>query len=233
MSGNKDLVQSEFLTLEKTVADSGIKLTASQRDALEKYSQALSNGSALAIVMNCKGQDCPVYKNCPLVLSNINPQVGSKCPVEIYQINKLIATHCAALDIDPTTPMGALEMLQVLEIARAEVLEYRASAMLAENPNLVRTSLISVELDGTKIFEDRIVPEVEILERWFKIKTKLRTELLATRQSQAAAGKSYSDKSKEASELNAKLEELKKLKNYRENMQMRNKDEIIIDTNSI
>ena len=148
------------------------------------------------------------------------------CPVEIFQMKKLIAIHCAALDIDPSTPMGALEMLQVLEIARAEIIEYRASAALSDNPKLVRTSLISVEIDGTKIYEDRIVPEVELLERWFKVKTKLKTELLATRQAQAAAGKSYADKSKEAAELNAKLNEIEKLKKYRENEPIKNKNEI-------
>lgn len=232
MTGNNKELQkenSDLYTFQKCIENTGIYLSQAQKESLEKYSQALSNGSALSIVMTCKGTDCPIYNACPLALSNIPLPLNSKCPVETYQINKLIATHCAALDIDPTTPMGALEMLQVLEIARAEVLEYRASAALAENPKLVRTSLISVELDGTKIYEDRIVPEVEILERWFKIKTKLRTELLATRQSQATAGKSYADKSKEASEIAAKLEEIKKLQNYRENMPIKNKDEIIID----
>ncbi len=155
--------------------------------------------------------------------------ITHNCPVELFQMNRLIATHCAALDIDPSTPMGALEMLQVLEIARAEILEYRASAALADNPNLVRTSLISVEMDGTKIFEDKIVPEVELLERWFRIKTKLRTELLATRQAQASAGKSYADKSKEAAELAAKVDEINRLKAYRESMPIKNKDEIIVN----
>lgn len=193
--------------LEARLADCNIELDQGQRESLSIYRGKMNAATHMSTVMTCAA-DCPVLSICPLKNAGVSLPLGKLCPVEQSIMDDCVQTYCAALNIDPATSMGSLELAMVWELARNEIIEFRANASLAKNPKVVRRELTNVTPDGTSIFTDEIAPEITILERWSKAKVKLRQELLATRRSQAMAGQAQDDHTAKMAKLKKRADKL-------------------------
>jgi len=221
-SKNKDIepyrTNSSFL--EHTLKERGIELDEGQKQALSKYGGSMIASSVLSMVQKCKGTDCPIINVCQLHSSGVPLPVGDHCPIEESLIKEVLSDYCAGLDIEVDKPMGRLELMQVLEIVRHEVIQFRAHASLSNRPEVVRKTLVKVELTKDKIYEDRIAPEIDIIDKLDRLKSKIRSELLATRRSQLLREDSTDD-------VSAAAIKLIKDANMRKMLKMREKDQRI------
>lgn len=211
--------------LEARIKDSGIELDAGQQAALAAYSSKMMSAVHAASVMTC-ASDCPMLHACYLHNSGIKLPVGKLCPIELAIMDDCISRNVAGLDIDLDSAAGQMELLQVWELARAEVVEWKAGAKMADRKDVIMRELTSAvpDMNGnvTNIFEEKITPEVQLMERWAKMKLKMREALLATRKAQAAAGQVNDDETNRLTTLKKRAERVKQMKKERKSIEISN-----------
>lgn len=197
--------------------EAGIELDEGQKEALSRYSSNMAAAAHASAVMSCKGNQCPAYDSCPLVQAGIKLPLSKKCPVELSVMDDVLRRFCEGLDINPDTPAGAMDLMQVWEIARHEIMEFRASGYLAKNPDIIVQELKNVGVDGTHIHNSKINEALLFMQQVSRTKNKIRQELLATRKAQIEAGRRVDEELKDQQAIIAKAEKLKKLLEERSN----------------
>ena len=203
--------------LEYRLSEVGIELDEGQKNSLSQYSSNMAAAAHASVIMVCKGEACSVHQSCPLAQCGIKLPVDQKCPVEASIMDDVLQRFCEGLEVNPDTPAGAMDLMQIWEIARHEVLEFRANGYLAKNPDIVVQEIKNVGIDGTHIYNSKVSEAIMFMESTFKAKSKIRQELLATRKSQMEAGKRVDEELKDQQAIIAKAEKLKKLLEERSN----------------
>lgn len=216
VSTNTSISEIPTSALEARIYESGIQLDPGQLAAIKRYTDNLNSAVHASTIMKCAGDRCAILHACWLKMSGIKLPIGKLCPIEASIMDDCVQKYCNALKIDPETPSGKMELMQIWEIARAEVIEFRANASLAKDPQVVRNKLTGIGLDGTQLFSDVAAPELDIMERWTKLKNKTRNELLATRKAQVMAGRQIDDNAKKMSVIIARAKEVKRIRQLRD-----------------
>lgn len=209
MSGQIENI-NKLSFLERRIQEAGINLSQEQAESLVGKNSMIANMN-MSIVQKCKGLTCPILNVCKLHAAKIQLPVGSLCPIESALLDEVISEYITGLNIDLTTPSGRLDAMQILELARYELIEFRTLASLANDSRVVRKEVSNIAIDGTILYEDRMAQELEILDKWQRMKYKIRTELLATRKSSLETGALVKEDAEAAARLIKKADNLKKM----------------------
>lgn len=196
-------------SLEQRTRDACGELDPGQLKALQEYAAHPSALVYYSLAMVCKGSNCPIYSLCPIKKSGIKVPEGESCPVELSILDDAVNYYCDYLEIDTTTPSGKVDLSLILEIARSELIEFRIDCRLALNPDPVRSQVKTVSVTGDTYEEEIPKAELDILERWSRMKIKIRQELLATRRAQVQAGAQLMDASKKSADLMERAQKAK------------------------
>tara|TARA_R110002074_G_scaffold402324_1_gene607013 strand:+ start:48300 stop:49133 length:834 start_codon:yes stop_codon:yes gene_type:complete len=175
------------------------------REALVHFIDSATKGYVGSLGMICKGPQCPFISDCPL--NNIKSQlpIGDKCPVENAMVTMWLNKHLKALGIeDPNDPIHSFDMDMLYELAGQELIRWRCSVHLSDDPRLVSNQQVGATQQGEPIFGDVINPVLDVMERAGKNISKIREALVATREAQIKAGQLASDPTERAAELKKK-----------------------------
>jgi len=188
------------------IAESGNnQLTVQQKQLIQGFVEATSRGSVGIMGMTCKGPSCPFISNCPLALVKAPLPIGNKCPVEAGMVNNWITKHLKSLGIeDPDDPIHSFDMDMLYEMATQELIKWRCSVHLSDDPRLVSNQQVGATNQGEPIFADVINPVLDVMERAGKNIAKIREALVATREAQIKAGQVAVDPSQRAAEQREK-----------------------------
>lgn len=190
-------------------AESGSKLSKESARILENFVTSSSKGYAGSLPMKCAGEECPFLSACPLHQSGSALPVGKACPVEKTIVARWVNKHLDALGIkDPEDPAHSFDMDLLYELAAKQLLQWRCSVHISDDPSLVSTKQIAATPQGEAIFADVINPVLDIMERLGRDINKIREALIATRESQVKAGQSAMDPSQAQAELRKKADDL-------------------------
>lgn len=137
-----------------------------------------------------------------------NNIVTHNCPVEKAVMAQWVQVTLTALNIDPKEVENAVDVSMVFELAGLEMLRYRAAWDLSKNPSLVEERIVGYSPQGEPIYGEQPKAALIVLEKYGKLVSKLRDQLLATRRAQAQVGKLSNDLSMRGAELLDKAREL-------------------------
>lgn len=203
-----DLKQSKnqmISSLIDVAQESNNQLTVQQKELIQGFVEATSRGSVGIMGMTCKGPACPFISNCPLALVKAPLPIGRKCPVESGMINNWITKHLKSLGIeDPDDPIHSFDMDMLYEMATQELIKWRCSVHLSDDPRLVSNQQVGATNQGEPIFGDVINPVLDVMERAGRNIAKIREALVATREAQIKAGQVAVDPSQRAAEQREK-----------------------------
>lgn len=194
----------------------GAQLSAEQSNVLTKFMQSVTYGHQAALPMTCKALKCPFLKMCPLYKASVELPEGKTCPVEAALISQWVQITMDALHIKDTDPEDAVDMSMIYELAGLEMIRYRAAAKLAETPELIEERVVGYSPQGSPIYGEVPKAALIVLEKYGKMISKLRDQLLATRRSQAMVGNIQNDVSSRGASL---MERAKKLAEDRKSAQ--------------
>lgn len=203
----KTNVVNSLVQVAETKSNQPISLEG--RQALSHYIDSATRGYVGSLGMICKGPQCPFISDCPL--NNIGSQLpmGEKCPVENAMVTMWLNKHLKALGIDdPTDPIHSFDMDMLYELAGQELIRWRCSVHLSDDPRLVSNQQVGATQQGEPIFGDVINPVLDVMERSGKNISKIREALVATREAQIKAGQLASDPTERAAELKKKANEM-------------------------
>lgn len=180
-------------------------------EILTSFVDKVSRGPGTALPMRCNGERCQFLHVCPLYAAKITLPVGHKCPVEANLVSLWVNKHLLALGItDIDNPENSFDMDMLYELATQELIRYRCSAKLSENPNLVENKQVGESFTGNPIFADVINPVLDVMEKAGKNIAKIRDALLATRRAQLRLGEVVVDATEKAAELRRKAIDISK-----------------------
>jgi len=184
-------------------------LTADQVQHLSHYLDSNTRGYVGSLGMICKGESCPFISSCPLNNIGSKLPLEQKCPVENSMVTLWLNKHLRALGIDdPNDPIHSFDMDMLYELAGQELIRWRCSVHLSDDPRLVSNQQVGATQQGEPIFADVINPVLDVMEKAGKNISKIRQALVATREAQIKAGQLASDPTERAAELKKKATEL-------------------------
>jgi hypothetical protein len=224
-AGDLKHIKKEVVTNLVTIAESesGKRVTDEGKLVLAAFIENTTRGFAGSLGMICKGASCPFISACPLSKIQSKLPVGKSCPVETSIITMWINKHLRALGIeDPDDPVHSFDMDMLYELAGQELIRWRCSVHLSDDPRLVSNQQVGATQQGEPIFADVINPVIDVMERAGRNVAKIREALVATREAQIKAGQSASDPTQRAAELRDKANQI-----VRERLRSREK---IVDT---
>lgn len=193
------------------IAEETAPVTTEQRNLISSFIDATTKGSVAVMGMICKGQDCPFISSCPLALIGAKLPIKSKCPVEAGMINNWVNKHLRSLGIEnPEDPAHSFDMDMLYEMATQELIKWRCSVHLSDDPRLVSNQQVGATQQGEPIFGDVINPVLDVMERAGKNISKLREALVATREAQIKAGQAALDPTQKYAIQKQKAEEILK-----------------------
>ena len=99
-------------------------------------------------------------------------------------------------------------MDMLYELAGQELIRWRCSVHLSDDPALVSNQQVGATQQGDPIFGDVINPVLDVMERSGKNISKIREALVATREAQIRAGQLASDPTERAANLREKANEM-------------------------
>jgi len=172
------------------------------REALVHYIDSATKGYVGSLGMICKGPSCPFISDCPLNKIKSQLPIGEKCPVENAMVTMWLNKHLKALGIeDPNDPIHSFDMDMLYELAGQELIRWRCSVHLSDDPRLVSNQQVGATQQGEPIFADVINPVLEVMEKAGKNISKIREALVATREAQIKAGQLATDPTERAALL--------------------------------
>ena len=134
------------------------------------------------MVLSCKQESCLYKDKCPFARINKYPKYGEDCYVELALIKIWTEQLITELDIDRE---NIVDQSQVRELVSLTLFENRAyMGHLCKDPQ-VSEVIKSIAFDGTAITEQELHPLVKQLAENSRIKSKIRQELLSTRESKS------------------------------------------------
>ncbi len=208
---NKDLPVAPIVTnnlLAVAAIDSGVTISQEQLSFLDTFMANVMHGHQSSLPMVCKAEQCPFIGLCPLKQAKIKLPIGKQCTVEKAVMAQWVQVTLNALNIDPNNPENAVDISMVFELAGLEMLRYRAAWHLSTSPNLVEERIVGYSPQGDPIYAEQPKAALIVLEKYGKLVSKLRDQLLATRRAQAQVGKLSNDLSMRGAELLSKAREL-------------------------
>ena len=208
--GDLKSIKKAVLNNLVNVAEQGeTSLTEGQVQQLSHYIDSTTRGYVGSLGMMCKGESCPFISSCPLNNVGSKLPIGQKCPVENSMVTMWLNKHLKALGIeDPTDPIHSFDMDMLYELAGQELIRWRCSVHLSDDPRLVSNQQVGATQQGEPIFADVINPVLDVMEKAGKNISKIRQALVATREAQIKAGQLASDPTERAAELKKKATEL-------------------------
>lgn len=202
--------------------ENGTGLSKEGIDVISSFIENTTRGYVGSLGMVCKGASCPFVGACPLNKIGSKLPVGKVCPVECSIVTMWINKHLKALGIEnPDDPVHSFDMDMLYELAGQELIRWRCSVHLSDNPRLVSNQQVGATQQGEPIFADVINPVLDVMERAGKNIAKIRDALVATRQAQIKAGQVTTDPTQRAAELREKAVKIAK---ERRNSQEKLKD---------
>jgi hypothetical protein len=202
----KNIVVNNLIQVAETKSNKPLSLQG--REALSHYIDSASRGYVGSLGMICKGPNCPFISDCPLNNIGSSLPIGDKCPVENSMVTMWLNKHLKALGIeDPNDPIHSFDMDMLYELAGQELIRWRCSVHLSDDPRLVSNQQVGATQQGEPIFADVINPVLEVMEKAGKNISKIREALVATREAQIKAGQLATDPTERAAELKKKANE--------------------------
>lgn len=184
-------------------------LTPDQKQLIASFIDSTTRGYVGSLGMICKGATCPFISACPLNAVKSKLPIGKRCPVESSIVTMWINKHLKALGIeDPDDPVHSFDMDMLYELAGQELIRWRCSVHLSDDPRLVSNQQVSATQQGEPIFADVINPVIDVMERAGRNIAKIREALVATREAQVKAGQVTTDPTQRAAELKEKAAKL-------------------------
>ena len=203
----KNIVVNNLVRVAEEKNEQPISLEG--RQALSHYIDGVTRGYVGSLGMVCKGPMCPFISDCPLNNIGSKLPIGDKCPVENAMVTMWLNKHLKALGIDdPTDPIHSFDMDMLYELAGQELIRWRCSVHLSDDPRLVSNQQVGATQQGEPIFGDVINPVLDVMEKAGKNISKIRVALVATREAQIKAGQLASDPTERAADLKKKANEL-------------------------
>lgn len=201
--GDPRLTKKEAVSSLVKVAEGGDrKISAEGKQFLNDFINTASRGFVGSMAMTCKGVACPFLSACPLNKIGAQLPVNSPCPVEYAMVSTWVTKHLDALGIkDVDDPAHSFDMDMLYELAGQELIRWRCSVHLANDPRLVSNQQVSATTQGEPIFADVINPVLDVMERSGRNIAKIRDALVATREAQVKAGQNAADPSTRAADL--------------------------------
>lgn len=189
----------------------GQPLTERSKDIISRFVEQSTKGFAGSIPMMCAGTRCPYISACPLNEAGSKLPIGKKCPVEATIVATWVSKHLKFLGIeDINDPIHSFDMDMLYELAGQELLRWRCSVHLSDDPALISNVQVGGTVHGEPIFSDVINPVLDIMEKAGKNIAKLREALVATRAAQITAGQDILDPTEKSSQLRKQANELVK-----------------------
>ena len=205
----KSIKKAVLNNLVSVAETSEVALTPDQVQHLSHYLDSNTRGYVGSLGMMCKGETCPFISSCPLNNIGSKLPINQKCPVENSMVTMWLNKHLKALGIDdPNDPIHSFDMDMLYELAGQELIRWRCSVHLSDDPRLVSNQQVGATQQGEPIFADVINPVLDVMEKAGKNISKIRQALVATREAQIKAGQLASDPTERAAELKKKATEL-------------------------
>lgn len=205
----KNIVVNNLADIAKE--ENGRALSEEGLGVLHSFIENTTRGYVGSLGMVCRGASCPFIGACPLNKVHSKLPIGKICPVESSIVTMWINKHLKALGIEnPDDPVHSFDMDMLYELAGQELIRWRCSVHLSDNPRLVSNQQVGATQQGEPIFADVINPVLDVMERAGKNIAKLREALVATRQAQVKAGQVTTDPTQRAAELREKATKLAK-----------------------
>jgi len=205
----KNIVVDNLVNIVKE--ENGTGLTETGINIIASFIENTTRGYVGSLGMICKGASCPFVGACPLNKVGSKLPIGKVCPVECSIVTMWINKHLKALGIEnPDDPVHSFDMDMLYELAGQELIRWRCSVHLSDNPRLVSNQQVGATQQGEPIFADVINPVLDVMERAGKNIAKIREALVATRQAQVKAGQVTTDPTQRAAELREKATKLAK-----------------------
>lgn len=215
-----DLKSGDLKNIKNTVVnnlvqivkeENGTNLSQEGIDVLNSFIENTTRGYVGSLGMVCRGSSCPFVSACPLNKIGSKLPVGKICPVECSIVTMWINKHLKALGIEnPDDPVHSFDMDMLYELAGQELIRWRCSVHLSDNPKLVSNQQVGATQQGEPIFADVINPVLDVMEKAGKNIGRIRDALVATRQAQVKAGQVTTDPTQRAAELREKATKLAK-----------------------
>lgn len=215
-----DLRSGDLKNIKSTVVNNlvdivkeanGSDLSKEGIEVLASFIENTTRGYVGSLGMICRGSSCPFVGACPLNKVGSKLPIGKVCPVECSIVTMWINKHLKALGIEnPDDPVHSFDMDMLYELAGQELIRWRCSVHLSDNPRLVSNQQVGATQQGEPIFADVINPVLDVMERAGKNIAKIREALVATRQAQVKAGQVTTDPTQRAAELREKATKLAK-----------------------
>ncbi len=172
----------------------GKQLKEEQKALLRNFVDMNTKGFVASMSMKCTGKKCPFLSACVLDKVGSALPVGQPCPLEQTIIVTWVTKHLKALGIeDIDDPAHSFDMDMLYELAGQELIRWRCSVHLSDDPRLVSTKMVGGTMHGEPIFADVINPVLQVMESAGKNISAIRNALVATRESQLKAGQSSTD----------------------------------------
>lgn len=128
---------------------------------VSNHIRTLKTGASAAIVVYCKGANCPFANGCPLISIDkgrreADPKaplctpVGRPCPIESQLLQEWTLLFLEEYEVDPK---NATEFFMVRELAETELMLWRLNNNLAkpENAELVSECVVGVDGEGNAL----------------------------------------------------------------------------------
>lgn len=180
----------------------GKQLKEEQKALLRNFVDMNTKGFVASMSMKCEGKKCPFLSACVLNQVGATLPIGQPCPLEQTIIVTWVTKHLKALGIeDIDDPAHSFDMDMLYELAGQELIRWRCSVHLSDDPRLVSNKMVGGTMHGEPIFADVINPVLQVMESAGKNISAIRNALVATRESQLKAGQIASDPTQRAAEL--------------------------------
>lgn len=171
-------------TLPLTVQDaiSEVMMTRGRLSELNIGLRNLSSGIWASFPLICCGKACPYSARCPMLENGIEP-IGMNCPIEHVLMEGIVSDYMAGLRVDPG---NRIEMDQVFSIAMCDVMSMRVRSVMGKRSDgYSDLSAVGIDDNGSVILKRSVSVEVQVDEKYTKMKERLLTALLATREGRA------------------------------------------------
>ncbi len=184
-------------------------LTIEGKGEIRNFIDRTSRGYVGSLPMACRGDRCIFMSACPLSSAGAAFPIGLRCPAEDTIMAIWVTKHLKILGIENVDdPNHSFDMDLLYELAGQELIRWRCSVHLSDDPGLISNEQVGATPQGEPIFADVINPVLEIMEKAGKNVAKIRDALVATRKGQIAAGHDTLDPTQRAAELREKATKL-------------------------
>lgn len=153
-------------------------ITLEQMEVLASYFAARIAGPARSTPRTCRGQDCPVAAECPLLVLGIDPPVGRQCFVELNLLKNFMETAIKEVE---GAESSLFDQNTIGAIAFNNLFIKRLAETLAGEEVIINT-LAAISEDGQQIMELKPHPSLISIERITRQIQMLQRDLLVTRK---------------------------------------------------